>query len=228
MQIAIVGITNQLHGGPISNTLSRPLRSQFTGLAAAEPEKAQKPQNGNALASSFVSLAAANASNNKAPVPASDNGEAKQAPLSSETRSRGFAPSHGDGDDARTEFSQALTELEISNVIWDWTARIQVKKYEIGCSFAVLFFLGEVPSNPNDWFTADNFIGAYHAFVNGSVDRCTNCRERRDLVIEGFVHLNDAIVQLSGSSSLDPSVVEPYSKEHPSLGNYQGDRTRLT
>ncbi|KAF9267055.1 hypothetical protein L218DRAFT_716703, partial [Marasmius fiardii PR-910] len=37
-----------------------------------------------------------------------------------------------------------------------------------------------------------------------------NCRTQQDLTLEGFVHLNDAIVNHAGLPSLDPSVVEPY------------------
>ncbi|EEB90597.1 hypothetical protein MPER_11172, partial [Moniliophthora perniciosa FA553] len=107
VQTAIARIVNQLYGGPIGNTLPRPMRSQFANLAAGAP--AEKSQNGSALASSFVSLAAVNTNDNKAPAPVSNNGEAKQVPLGSDTRSRGFAPSEGDGDDARAELSQAPT-----------------------------------------------------------------------------------------------------------------------
>jgi tyrosinase len=43
-------------------------------------------------------------------------------------------------------------------------------------------------------------------------DRCANCRTHRDAEVEGFVHLNDGIVEHSGLDSLEPDVVVPYLK----------------
>jgi tyrosinase len=120
------------------------MRSQFASLAATgESAKVDsKPQNGASAAAAFTSFAAVNPSN----------------------ANNGFVSS-GNGD-AQPQVAQSMT-LEESNEIWDWTARIRVKKYEIGCSFAVPLFLGDVTTNSEEWLTCDNFIGAYHAFVNG-------------------------------------------------------------
>ncbi|KAJ3802926.1 tyrosinase [Lentinula aff. detonsa] len=98
--------------------------------------------------------------------------------------------------------------------IWEWTARVQIKKYEIGGSFKILFFLGSVPSDPKDWATDSHFVGAFHGFVNSSAERCANCRRQRDVVLEGFVHLNEGIAKLSNLNSFNPDVVEPYLKEN--------------
>lgn len=103
---------------------------------------------------------------------------------------------------------------EGSSVLYDWTVRIHFKKYELGGSFAVLIFLGQVPNDPSQWRTAPTFVGSHHAFVNSAASQCDNCREQADLVIEGFVHLNSAIAERSGLSSFDPSVVIPYLKEN--------------
>jgi tyrosinase len=100
------------------------------------------------------------------------------------------------------------------NVLYDWTVRIHFKKYELGGSFAVLIFLGQVPNDPSQWRTAPTFVGSHHAFVNSAASQCDNCRDQADLVIEGFVHLNSAIAERSGLSSFDPSVVTPYLKEN--------------
>ncbi|KAJ4488015.1 tyrosinase [Lentinula aciculospora] len=97
---------------------------------------------------------------------------------------------------------------------WEWTARVQVKKNEVGGSFKVLFFLGTVPDDPKEWATDSHFVGAFHGFVNSSAERCANCRRQRDVVLEGFVHLNDGIARLSGLNSFNPDVVEPYLKEN--------------
>jgi tyrosinase len=53
--------------------------------------------------------------------------------------------------------------------LWEWTARIHVKKYEVGGSFLVLLFLGSVPENPRQWRTSANFVGAHHVFANRCV-----------------------------------------------------------
>lgn len=94
--------------------------------------------------------------------------------------------------------------------VWDWTARVEFKKYELGSSFTVLIFLGQVPENPREWRISPNYVGGQHAFVNSSAGRCANCTSQQDLVVEGFVHLNNAIAQHSGLGSLDPDVIKPY------------------
>ena len=94
--------------------------------------------------------------------------------------------------------------------IWEWTARVEFKKYELSTSFSVLIFLGQVPSNSREWRVCHNFVGAHHAFVNSAASMCANCTDQHDIVVEGFIHLNNAIVQHSGLGSLEPNVVEPY------------------
>ncbi|HEV7737885.1 MAG TPA: hypothetical protein VGO47_11010, partial [Chlamydiales bacterium] len=71
-------------------------------------------------------------------------------------------------------------------MMWEWTARIQFNKCELGTSFSALIFLGTVPKNPKEWPTATTFVGAHYAFVNS-----TNCHNQTGEVNdEGFVHLN--------------------------------------
>ncbi|KAF9531510.1 tyrosinase [Crepidotus variabilis] len=94
--------------------------------------------------------------------------------------------------------------------LFDWTARIEFKKYELGCSFSVLLFLGAPPEDPEQWLVSPNYVGGHHAFVNTAAGHCANCRGQGDLLEEGFVHLNEPIVQHSGLHSLDPSAIEPY------------------
>ena len=95
----------------------------------------------------------------------------------------------------------------------DWTARVHVKKYEIGGSFSILLFVGAVPADPAEWHAAPSFAGAYSGFVNSASDRCANCRGQRaaGVVLEGFVHLNNAIRRKVDSFAVD--VVEPLLKE---------------
>ncbi|KAJ6502787.1 tyrosinase [Mycena vitilis] len=100
--------------------------------------------------------------------------------------------------------------------IWEWTARIQVRKYEVGGSFLVLLFLGSVPDDPAQWRESTTLVGAHHVFANRRVcvpERCVNCRTNREVEVEGFVHLNDGIAELSALDFLDPGVVELYLHE---------------
>ncbi|KAI0065560.1 photo-regulated tyrosinase [Artomyces pyxidatus] len=98
----------------------------------------------------------------------------------------------------------------VANTIYDWTARILFKKYELGGSFSVLIFLGTVPDDPAQWRTSPSFVGTHSAFVNGSSDLCANCRNHADTKTEGFVHLDPVIAKNSGLGSFDPDVVVPY------------------
>ncbi|KAI0322394.1 tyrosinase [Amylostereum chailletii] len=111
---------------------------------------------------------------------------------------------------------------------YDWTARIQVKKYALGGSFSVLIFLGEVPEDPAQWRSSPSFVGAHHAFVNTSAERCANCRTQADVVVEGFVHLNNAIARRAPElGSFDPSVVHPYLSRELSWRVQRVDRTAV-
>jgi hypothetical protein len=110
--------------------------------------------------------------------------------------------------------AKAQQGKEAPQVVQDWTARIHFKKYELGQSFAVLLFLGEVPADASQWRSSPSFVGAHVAFVNSAADHCANCREQADLVAEGFVHLNTAIAKSSGLSSFEPRVVTPYLRDN--------------
>ncbi|KAJ7264514.1 tyrosinase [Mycena haematopus] len=115
---------------------------------------------------------------------------------------------HNEADFSHVPMHQASDEAKV----WEWTARIQVKKYEVGGSFLVLLFLGSIPDDPTQWRTSPDFVGAHHVFANSVPDRCANCRAHRDAVVEGFVHLNEGILEHSGLHSLEPDVVVPYLK----------------
>ncbi len=120
---------------------------------------------------------------------------------------------HGRGGNPHTAQKPEYGK-EAPNVLYDWTARIHFKKYELGGSFGVLIFLGQVPEDPSQWRTARTFVGAHHAFANSAASQCDNCRQQADVVVEGFVHLNSAIAERSGLSSFDPTVVVPYLKDN--------------
>ena len=97
--------------------------------------------------------------------------------------------------------------------IYDWTIRIRVKEHELNSSFSVLFFLGDVP--PSERRSSPLYVGSYHTFINSVVESCENCRNRAEAgtVIEGYVHLNDKIAEVSGLNSFEPEEVSPYLRD---------------
>ncbi|KAH9980088.1 tyrosinase [Lactifluus volemus] len=100
------------------------------------------------------------------------------------------------------------------NVIHDWTARIHFKSHELGQSFLVLIFLGDVPDDPSQWMEAPSYVGSHVAFFNSAAEQCGNCQSQIDIPSEGFVHLNSVLARRSGLSSFEPDVVTPYVREN--------------
>ncbi|KAG8988915.1 hypothetical protein FRB94_000326, partial [Tulasnella sp. JGI-2019a] len=98
--------------------------------------------------------------------------------------------------------------------LYDWVARVQTKKYELGTSFSVIFFIGDFPEDPQQWRTSPAYVGAYKAFVNTAASQCENCRGQQDVVTEGFVHLDAWLAAHSGLGTFEPSVLEPYLKKN--------------
>jgi tyrosinase len=86
-----------------------------------------------------------------------------------------------------------------------------MNKYELGHSYAVLIFLGDVPNDPEQWRTSPSFVGSHAAFVHTS--SAANQSDQAGSVIEGFVHLNKDIAGKSGLSSFEPGVVAPYLRD---------------
>ena len=99
---------------------------------------------------------------------------------------------------------QHTPSMPPNRVPWEWTARIEFQKYELGTSFSVLTFLGPVPDNPRELKTSPNYVGGVHAYVAN--------RSQGDLTVqEGFVHLNHGIFKhLGQTTSLEPNVIVPY------------------
>lgn len=98
----------------------------------------------------------------------------------------------------------------------DWSVRVRVKKYERDESFSVILFLGDVPEDPEEYFSSPSYVGDHSVFVNAAVEKCENCRVQREagIVTEGFIHLNKVIAARSGLSSLDEAEVVPYLQKN--------------
>lgn len=90
--------------------------------------------------------------------------------------------------------------------MWEWSARIRVKPADVGSSFTVMIFLGEVPADSNEWITSPSYVGSHSAF--------TDNRAKKDTTTEGFVLLQEAIAERSGVEGFEPHVVTPYLREH--------------
>lgn len=110
-------------------------------------------------------------------------------------------------------------------LIPNWTVRIRCNQYEIGGSFSIVLFLLDVPTQPGGYHTSSNYAGAFHAFVNDVAAECTNCQNQAEAGVEGFVHIDDAILdafkRLEQSpditqlaKKLDPSAVVPFLKDN--------------
>lgn len=78
----------------------------------------------------------------------------------------------------------------------DWFIRIRVKKFQLGQSFTVLFFLGSVPDNVEQWRLSPHLIGSYSEFVNSDPEHCANCKNSASLITEGFIDLDDSLERL--------------------------------
>lgn len=100
------------------------------------------------------------------------------------------------------------SQAALSNkILWEWTAQIHAAECELGSTFSVIIFIGNVPSDPEEWLSCPEFVGKYSVLVGG---RKYTKRIQGDNLTEGFVHLNVAVAKRSGLGSLDPEEVVPY------------------
>ncbi|KAK7036243.1 tyrosinase [Favolaschia claudopus] len=193
VRTAIAQKVNQLYGGGLARRRSL-VAAAPKAKVAAESTPSDSAGNGNAAPHVQVNL------EREAPAPhPSHTGGHPSTPASQPDQ-------HFEVDIERRSGSHTSGE----DKFWEWTARIRIKKYEIGGSFLVELFLGSVPEDPRHWRTSPHFVGAHHVFANSVPERCANCRNNRDVEVEGFVHLNDGIIEHSGLDSLEPEVVVPY------------------
>ena len=64
-------------------------------------------------------------------------------------------------------------------------SRIRFDIHELGESFGVLIFLGDVPEDPKKWHTAPTYVDSHHAYVGKPIEYC----EAADAVSEEIVPL---------------------------------------
>jgi tyrosinase len=141
-------------------------------------------------------------------------------PIASEsTTVSAFMRGGQDNADQSPDPSSEPLQPEVSSVtLDDWVARVRVKKYELDSSFSILFFLGgstDAPEDVSDWRLSPGYVGGHHVFVNTAAEQCSNCRTQRELVVEGYVHLNRAIARNAPTlGSFEPADIVPYLKEN--------------
>jgi len=116
-------------------------------------------------------------------------------------------------DDQRAQSAEDSGSGRLQTVD-EWSVSVKCKKFELGGSFSVFIFLGEVPADPKQWLTDPAFAGTFDVFANETPEECGNCIDRADQILHGFVYVNDAILKRSGKDSLDPRVVLPYLKSN--------------
>ena len=104
-----------------------------------------------------------------------------------------------------------MSHTSASRNLWEWTARIRSGQCELGATYMVIIFLGNVPADPEEWLSCPEFVGKHSVLVSG---RKYTRHSDGDDTTEGFVHLNNAIVKRSGLNSLEPEDVVPYLKEN--------------
>ena len=113
---------------------------------------------------------------------------------------------HIDGSDNPPTESQSLSNSTIISghdiTRHEWTVHIRFKKFELGQSYSIEVYLGET------------YVGAVSAFTSSAAQKCTRCREHWDVELEGFVHLDNAILALSNGRELTLAIVRPILAEH--------------
>ncbi|KAG8939188.1 hypothetical protein FRC03_006496 [Tulasnella sp. 419] len=94
--------------------------------------------------------------------------------------------------------------------IIEWSALVQCKEHALGGSYSVLLFMGSIPDSPGDWRPSPSFVGmrTVYTALGGAPGGEEN---KDDDVVEGFVHLNTALIE-SGIQSLFPDDVVPFLK----------------
>jgi hypothetical protein len=98
----------------------------------------------------------------------------------------------------------------------EWITNIRVQKHCLAGTFQVHIFLGDVPTNLNDWLTHDNNVGTFS--VLGSNPRTTGCEKCKadadsGLIVTGVIPLTEALLDAIAQGqirSLDRDDVVPY------------------
>jgi tyrosinase len=203
VRAAISRRVNQLYGVSVFGAaVAPPPAASASALTAATTELTQALSVAQSPADKQQPLAAAAAVPSPKPTPATRSVPGGHGHAAEHVHHHGQGQSH--------HTTPPPVYAPPNRGLYDWTARIECKKFELSSSYSVLIFLGDVPADVKDWQVSPNYVGSHYAFVNSAAEECANCRDQADLIVEGFVHLNQAIVKHSGLHSLEPDSVVPY------------------
>jgi tyrosinase len=93
-------------------------------------------------------------------------------------------------------------------VIKEWSARVSCKEHQVGGSFSVFIFLGDVPPDPDRWLTDPALAGIFDVYTG--IEDYDDDDDDRD--VRGIVLLNRWLSEKSDLPSLNESVVVPFLK----------------
>ncbi|KAJ6562629.1 hypothetical protein B0H19DRAFT_992647 [Mycena capillaripes] len=105
----------------------------------------------------------------------------------------------------------------------DWHVKIRVNKYSLGDSFAVLVFVGPVPTDSRDWIYSPSYAGSC-AILSDIIPTPEFPYRPKPVMVAQGVFLNDAIQRaVPDLRSWDASVTVPYLRNHLSWRVIRGD-----
>ena len=90
----------------------------------------------------------------------------------------------------------------------DWFVRVRVKKFQLNGSFQIPIFLGPTPDDNVEWFESPHIAGTFSQFANSAPGQCGNCRESINVVTEGFIGLNHALVEKGYNGKSEAEIEE--------------------
>ncbi len=95
-------------------------------------------------------------------------------------------------------------------IIQDWKVEISCSQREVGGSFSVFIFLGDLPADPTQWLFDPAFVGTFDIYTYTSStphESHSYDEEGGNSIVNGSVHLNRAILRLSRQQSLEEDAV---------------------
>jgi hypothetical protein len=105
----------------------------------------------------------------------------------------GFNPNH-----------QTMSHKQITQ---DWKVEISCSQREVGGSFSVFIFLGDIPADPTQWLFDPAFAGTFDIYTYSSdtsdESHSHNEEEGGNSIVNGSVHLNRAILRRQQSLEED-------------------------
>ena len=89
----------------------------------------------------------------------------------------------------------------------EWTARVRCSQSELGRSFSVILFIGNVPDDPEQWVTSSSCVGFSDVYADSN-----SHKDNGEDGVQDFVVLNDGLLNHFAPSQLTPEVVALFLK----------------